>query len=409
MMTGMATVTATVTDRSGVRRRVGLLATTHMVDDFYQGAVPVLLALFAVQRGYTGLAAGGIMFAATFVSSLLQPAFGLLTDRHRMPWLIPGGMLLAGVGISLSGLVDNYAYTWLVVAAAGCGVAAFHPEASRATREAAGASTQAMSWFSVGGNVGLAVAPVVVTPLLAYSGLHGTPLLVVPAVLLAGWLAWRGGWRRRSAAGKAGRPAARGTAAGTPARDDRRRFGWLLVVVVMRSISYVGIATFLVLYLHHHFGMSTTAAAPALTVFTGVGAAGTLLGGWLADRYGRTRILRIGYALALVGICCLVLAPTVALAYGAVVLAGLGLYLPFAIHTTLGQDYLPHRLATASGLTTGLSVSAGGALAPVLGVLVDHAGEHVMLAVLAAAPIIALLASTALSDNVRPVGVAGAR
>jgi hypothetical protein len=34
--------------------------------------------------------------------------------------------------------------------------------------------TQAMSWFSVGGNAGIALGPVIVTPILLGTRLHGT-------------------------------------------------------------------------------------------------------------------------------------------------------------------------------------------------------------------------------------------
>ncbi|HEX3922237.1 MAG TPA: hypothetical protein VHY31_08120 [Streptosporangiaceae bacterium] len=52
---------------------------------------------------------------------------------------------------------------------------AYHPEATRTARGIAGDSTQAMSWFSVGGTAGLALGPPVVTPVLLVTGLAGTP------------------------------------------------------------------------------------------------------------------------------------------------------------------------------------------------------------------------------------------
>lgn len=395
----MTLQTAQLTARA--KRRVGVLSVTHFVDDFYQGSVPALVPLFAAERGYSGLATGGLMFAGTFLSSLLQPGFGLLTDRLRMPWLVWVGMLVAGVGIAASGVIDQYLYTWLAITLAGIGVAAFHPEGARATREAAGGSAQAMSWFSVGGNIGIAVAPVLITPLLSTTGLGATPLLIVPGALLAGgFLSWtlrgRGDQTRPH---QLATPPHSTPASATPARaNDWRSFSWLLVVVIMRSIAYVGVSTFFVLYLVGRFGLSAAAAAPALTVFTGTGACGTILGGWLADRYGRTIIIRLGYATAIAGLVLIALAPTVPLAYLAAVVSGLGLYLPFAVHTTLGQDYLPQKLATASGMTTGFAISAGGILAPVLGTFADTHGRHAVFLVLIAAPVIALLASLPLTD-----------
>lgn len=371
------------TGRQSRRARLGLLIGSHLVDDFYQGAVPALLPFFAAERNYTGLAAGGLTFAATFLSSAVQPAFGWASDRRRMRWLIGIGLLTAGVGVGLSGLVDNYPVTWIFIMVAGLGVAAYHPEATRTAREVGGRSTQAMSWFAVGGNAGIAIAPVVATPILAMTGLAGTPLLAIPAVLMAGTLAASHRTLRQ-------RPAAHTSAAATAGHggraDDWATMGWLVGVVVLRSTAYLGIATFLVLYLIRDFGVATSTAEPALTVFTGSGACGTLLGGWLADRWGRIGTLRLGYAVATVGIAVIVLSPTVAVVYVGCVLAGIGLYLPFAIHTMLGQDYLPNHLATASGITTGLAISAGGLFSPLLGLLTDTFGQRTTLTVLVLLP-----------------------
>ncbi|MER2093224.1 MAG: hypothetical protein ABS918_10785, partial [Saccharopolyspora rectivirgula] len=118
-----------------------------------------------------------------------------------------------------------------------------------------------------------------------------------------------------------------------------------------------------------------------------------------SDRRGRVLVLRLGYALAAVGMAVIAVAPAVAVVYLGCVLSGLGLYLPFAVHTTLGQDYLPNRLATASGLTTGLSVSAGGLFTPLLGLLSDSAGQQVTIGVLIIGPLLALVFATRLHER----------
>ena len=69
---------------------------------------------------------------------------------------------------------------------AGLGVAAYHPEGAKfaayasATRRASG-----MSLFNVGGNLGYALAPIVVTALVLGLGLAGGALVVVPGLLIA--------------------------------------------------------------------------------------------------------------------------------------------------------------------------------------------------------------------------------
>jgi MFS transporter, FSR family, fosmidomycin resistance protein len=377
------------------RPALALLVGTHVVDDFYQGAVPAILPFLVADRHYTYAQATGITLAATFLSSLLQPVFGMLADRRRMTWLLGAGLLTAGVGIGLCGVGDGYWATWGAVALSGSGVAAYHPEASRSARLAAGASAQGMSLFAVGGNAGIAVAPLFVAPVLGATGLGGTPLLALPAVVTASILALG------ARGGVAAPRRAPGSVAGSD-RDDWRSFGWLTVMVVARSIAYFGISSFLALLLIHRFGVSKQMGSAALAVFTGTGAAGTVIGGRLADRAGRLRTVRTGYALTVPGLLGLLLAPGPAIAFGAAVVLGLGLYVPFSVHTTLGQEYLPGRIGTASGVTLGLAVSAGGAVTPLLGLLADAAGIRAALALLLVLPVTALAVSTRLPETRPP-------
>src|SRR5205823_14056535 len=124
--------------------------------------------------------------AATISSRVIQPLFGHLSDRISLPWLMPLGPALGGLGVALAGLAPSYALTFAAVVVSGLGVAAFHPEGSRFANYVSGARrASGMSLFSVGGNIGFALGPVVVTPLLLAFGLHGTVFLIVPTWLMA--------------------------------------------------------------------------------------------------------------------------------------------------------------------------------------------------------------------------------
>jgi FSR family fosmidomycin resistance protein-like MFS transporter len=380
--------------RAGSGPILALLGATHAIDDLYQGAVPALLPFLAIERHYTYAGLTGLTLAATFLSSAVQPAFGVLTDRRRVGWLIAAGLFVAGLGVGLSGLGDSYLITWLAICLSGIGVAAYHPEATRTARGVAGNSTQAMSWFSVGGNIGIALGPVLVTPVLLVTGLRGTPLLALPAAATAALLAIRRPWRRAQAAGSAappGRSPGDGAdAAGLPRRDDWRSFARLTAVVTTRSIVYFGVASLLALFVIRRFHEPTAVGSAALTAFVAAGAVGSLTGGWLADRWRRLATIRLGYACAVPALVLLAAAPNVAVAFGAAVVCGLFLYLPFAVQVTLGQDFLPNRIGTASGVTLGLAISIGGLAAPLFGFLADRYGLAVSLAVLAALPLLSL-------------------
>jgi MFS transporter, FSR family, fosmidomycin resistance protein len=373
--------------------RLAFLTSTHVVDDLYQGAVPALLPFLAIERHYSYTGLTGITLAATFLASVVQPGFGALTDRYRnLGWLVAAGLLVAGLGIGLSGLGDNYLITWCAVAASGVGVAAYHPEATRTARGMAGDSTQAMSWFTVGGNLGIALGPVVVTPVLLATRLHGTPLLALPALVMAAVLAVRRPWR--VAAG----PRSSGVSASAGRADDWRGFARLTVVVVLRSIAYFGLASLLALFAIRHFHLSAGAGSAVLTVFIGSGVIGTLSGGWLADRWQRIGILRLGYGLAALGVLLLVAAPDVAVLFVAAFMLGIVLFAPFAVQVTLGQDFLPNRIGIASGVTLGLATSAGGVAAPLFGLLADTYGLPVALGTIAVFPALACALTFLLRD-----------
>lgn len=375
------------------RTRLAFLTSTHVVDDLYQGAVPALLPFLAIERHYSYAGLTGITLAATFLASVVQPGFGALTDRFRnLGWLVAAGLLVAGLGIGASGLGDSYLITWLAVAASGVGVAAYHPEATRTARGMAGDSTQAMSWFSVGGNLGIALGPVVVTPVLLATRLHGTPLLALPAVVMAVVLAVRRPWRRVRTGGAGRAPASDGRA------DDWRGFARLTVVVVLRSVAYFAVASLLALFAIRHFHTSAAVGSALLTTFIASGVIGTLSGGWLADRWQRIGTLRLGYGLAATTMLLLVTAPDLVVLFIAAFVSGIVLFAPFAVQVTLGQDFLPSRIGMASGVTLGLGTSVGGVAAPLFGLLADAYGLPAALATAAAFPALACALTFLLRD-----------
>nr|WP_325051087.1 MFS transporter [Lentzea atacamensis] len=365
------------------KRRMTVLVAGHAVDDLYQGAVPAIVPFLVAERSYGYVAAAGITVAATLLSSVVQPLFGVLTDRRAMPWLVPAGMTVAGVGIGLCGLGDSYLFTWLAIALSGLGVAAYHPEAARLARRVSRDGHIGMSWFALGGNVGFALGPVLVTPVLAFGGLQASPLLMIPALI--------GGALTLALRGVRGEPA---HVVAHTGRDDWGQFGRLTVVVIARSMVTFGLSTFLAIWVTQRVG-GLVAGSAALVVLFGVGAAGTLLGGVLAGRWGRIRVVRVSYAVAVPAVAGIALVPGPAV-YLMVALAAVALYAPFSLHTTLGQDYLPNRLGTASGVTLGLAVSVGGMAAPVVGAIAAVTNLQWALLSLTVLPAIAWVAARGL-------------
>ncbi|MFG3437042.1 MFS transporter [Nonomuraea sp. NPDC047897] len=369
-----------------------LLPIGHGSVDFYQGMVPVLVPFLVAERHYDHLGVSGFVLAASLLSSVVQPLFGGFTDRWAMPWLVPAGTLAAGCGVALLGVAGSYPLALAAIALTGFGVAAYHPEGARLARAVTGGEHVGMSWFSLGGNVGFALAPVIATPVLAVGGLAAAPLLLAPAVLGTLVTLPLLGRRARAAAGRR-----------TGGRDDWPAFRLLSAVVVLRSIAYVGLSTFLGLFAQQRVHPGDAAGGAALFVLFAGGAAGTVLGGRLARRWGRVRTMRRAYGVAVLAVAGVALVPGPAL-YGVVAVAAIALYVPFSLHITLGQDYLPNRVGTAGGVTLGLAVSVGGVLAPALGALADATSLQAMLATLGVFPALAWLLARRLREPGRLEG-----
>ena len=166
------------------------------------GSIPALIPFLVHQRGYSFGAAGVLLLVVTIGSSIIQPVFGALSDRLQLAWLMPVGVALAAVGIAGAGLFDSFALTCIVVGLGGLGVAAFHPEGARYANYASGDRRgTGMSLFSVGGNAGFALAPVLITPAVLLVGLSGTLIVaILPAIVAVVLAVELPKMKRRSAA-----------------------------------------------------------------------------------------------------------------------------------------------------------------------------------------------------------------
>jgi FSR family fosmidomycin resistance protein-like MFS transporter len=363
-------------------------AGAHAVDDFYQGLVPAAVPFFVLERHVSYVGASGLALAATLGSALPQILVGVVADRHRLRWLAPFGVSLAGVGAGLAGLAPGYPLVFALILVSGVGVAMFHPPAGRDARRAAGGSATAMSYFAAGGSIGFFAAPAIATPLLDGLGLGATALFIPPALLM-GFVLLR--YQHRSHAAAITPVVARGT-------DRPGQFAALTGVEVIRSTFSFGVNTFVSLYWIRHLGGSSALGGIALTLELAGGVLGTLAGGRIADRLGLVRTVQLGNSLLLPALVALLSCDDQYGALPLVFLVGLVTNVPFAVLVKLGQDYLPSRPGTAAGVTLGLAVSAGGLFMPLLGLVADHRGPRGVFVVLAVIPIVAVAVSAVLRE-----------
>jgi FSR family fosmidomycin resistance protein-like MFS transporter len=370
--------------RAGIdKRAMTLLASGHLGTDFANGALPALLPFLVDRFGLTYTLAATLMLASTVSSSVIQPLFGLWSDRRGAIWLLPLGVGLAGLGIALAADAPSYWSCLVLVVVSGIGVAAYHPEGSKFAAYASGRlRASGMSAFSVGGNIGFALGPIVATPVVLAFGLRGGLLLAVPCLAIAAGLVAAMRYLRtfvpdRQAAERSGE-----------GEDRRGAMALLLGVIAFRSVAWFGLVTFVPLW-EISLGHSKAHGNRLLSLMLVAGAIGTVFAGPAADRLGRRPILigSLGATAPLIAVFIAVGGVPGAIA---LMLVGACVIGTFGVTMVMSQEYLPRHIGMASGLSIGLSIGLGGIAAVALGVLADAVDLRAALWVCAAAPLAAL-------------------
>ena len=365
-----------------------MLGAGHMATDMGQGALPAILPFLVISGGLNYASAAGLAFAAAFTSSILQPLFGLWSDKINLRWLIPAGVLMAGFFLPFIGLLHEYYWLMFLVAIlSGIGVAAFHPEAARAANQLTGKKKgSGMSIFSVGGSLGFAFGPALVTPAILFAGLSGTLFLIIPPIAVFALLMLYSSRMREAAVLSVEREKAASPALAA-AKNEWGLFWWLALAIVFRSIIFQNINTFLPLYWVNVLGQSMASGGAILTFMLLLGAVCTLLGGWMADRFGLIKVTRIGAVMMIPAL--FLFTRTTSPVFAAICIVFIA-FSSFTITTPmiiLGQKYLPANIGFASGISLGISISIGGMVAPLVGRFADIYGLHAAFQFLAFLPL----------------------
>jgi FSR family fosmidomycin resistance protein-like MFS transporter len=377
---------------------IAALSASHLLNDMMQSLAPALYPVFARGLSLSFFQIGVITFVFQFTASLLQPAIGFALDRKPLNAILPAGMAFTVVGLMLLAFADTYPLILLSVAVIGVGSAVFHPEASRVARAASGGRHGfAQSFFQVGGNFGQATGPLlaafIVAPFGQRSILAFTVLALIAVALLTGvsrWHAARRAERRRAAA----------TPGPTHPRPVVVRTLAVLIVMLFSKVLYLAsIGSYYTFYLIDAFHVSIQEAQVMLFVFLASVAAGTFLGGPLADRIG-AKFVVWGSILGVLPFTLLL--PHLGLAGTIVNSVAIGLVISsaFSAMVVYAQELTPGNVGAVAGLFFGLSFGLGGIGAALLGVLADRTSIGFVYQVCAFLPAIGLLG--ALLPNPRP-------
>lgn len=376
-----------------------LIALAHLVADLSQGALPALLPELQKTFNLTYAQIGLIVLMQNMASSVIQPLFGYLSDRISLPWLIPAGVLISGLGMASLVFAQSYSHIILSVTLGGLGIAAFHPQGSKAAHLTSdkGSKGHSMGIFSVGGNLGFALGAMYLTFLLQRSGgLSNLVWFSLPAVILAPIL-WSQLQRIVPSA------SASSVQAATEKRQEPSAIPWSLLAVLLtyifiRSSINTGLSTYIPLYYVNYLSGSPYYASNLLSVFFLSGVAGTYAGGRLSDKWGRKKVIVTSMAATLPLVAIL---PYTGGLMTVVVVGLIGFVMISSFSTTivLAQEAMPNHIGMAGGLTIGFSIGLGGVGATLLGYVADRFGIPSVFTLLALLAVAGLICTFFLPDS----------
>ena len=350
-------------------------------------------------------------------SGVSQTAAGFLVDRFPARTVLLSGLALLCAAIMLMGFAPAFWMLFPLAVLAGLGNSVFHPAdlsiltaSVRRTRHG-----RAYGFHTLGGNLGYALAPIVMVGLALELGWRsalvaaGAGGLVLFLLLLLN--------RRRfldaqeevhalhASPLSADRPAA--SAWRRPFAAVRHGFAPLLsapvwlcfAFFVLLSGATIGLQSFFPALMDQLYDLPVAEGAPLLSVFLFGASGGVLLGGFLAERVGARHQVVIAAGLASAA------AFFVAIGFGLFPAALLGV--PFALAGILvgltmpSRDMLVRETAAASArgrvfgfVYSGLDV--GAAAAPlIVGLLLDHGNPRAALWLIAALLLLAIASAVA--------------
>jgi FSR family fosmidomycin resistance protein-like MFS transporter len=379
------------------KKVLSLLSAGHLVTDVNQGALPALLPFFKEALSLSYTMSGTILLAANITSSIIQPAFGHLSDKKPIGWFLPLAPLIACLGLSLSGLMPNYSLVILSVILSGFGIASFHPEGFKTAYFFTGDKrATGMSIFAVGGNLGIALGPIAALSLVTHFGLNGTLGMILPGILIATPLILS--MSTLTTPVKSAHKEASKRKKSPLSRNQKVSFFLLIIIATIRSWAQMGLATYIPFYYIDYLKGNPVYAGKLVSTFLFAGVVGTLLGAPLADRWGHKRFLSLALIVS-VPFLVLFYYSSGLMSFLLLGIAGMVLLSTFALTTVMAQTLLPQHLGMASGMMVGFTISAGGIGVTVLGTIADTWGVPMAIKSVFVLPLIGFFLALLLKDR----------
>ncbi|SHN13959.1 MFS transporter [Mucilaginibacter sp. OK098] len=365
---------------------------SHLLNDMIQSIItsvyPLLKQHFSLNFTQIGL----ITFTFQVTASLLQPIVGFFTDRKPRPYSLAIGMSITLAGVLMLSRAPNFIAILGAVAMMGIGSSIFHPESSRLAHVASGGKKGvAQSIFQLGGNAGSAIGPLLVALIVAPYGQHYIIWFTAAALLGIVILSKVGQWYKAHLSLRAGKPTVKADVSNNLSRKKVITSLIVLLLLIFSKFFYLASMTnYFTFFLIGKFHISIQQSQFYLFIFLAAIAAGTLIGGFMGDRFGRKYVIWF----SILGVAPFTLLLPYTDLFWTITLAviiGIILSSAFSAIVVYAHELVPGKVGMVSGLFFGLAFGMGGLGSALLGKLADSTSIFYVFKVCAFLPLIGII------------------
>ena len=366
-------------------REVWLVTIGHSLTHWYPATFYLLLPLIGHELGLSYVQIGSILTVQATAGALSNVPGGMLVDSiDRKGLLMAVSLFWVGAPYLLMGFSHQY---WMLLGCAalvGIGNNLWHPTAipllAKRFPERRGL---VVSIHGMGGNVGDAVAPLVVGAMLSLLSWRNVMVLnVIPGVMMSCVILLSLGRMQfhNPPAGAGARAPGQRSAAGQRLRDFRQLLGNRTLLMLsagggFRAMTQSTLLTFLPVFLAREMGLSSILIGGCMFGMQVAGFTAAPIAGHLSDKMGRRRIIMSSMATS--GVILLFMAVAGRSPAFVFLVAFLGFFL-FAIRSVMQAWLLDATPPSMGGTSIGVlfgTQAVGSAIGPITGgLLADNFG-----------------------------------
>jgi len=365
---------------------------SHLINDLIQGIIPSVYPLLKEKYELSFVQIGLITFAFQFTASILQPLVGYYTDKKPKIYAQIYGLILSTFGVVFLSYANDFSSIILSCVLIGIASAIFHPESSRIANLASGGKIgMAQSIFQIGGNLGTAIAPLLVALIVLPNSQELIIVFILPLVFGFFILKKVAAWYKKYLANMQSK---KSNAYIANIDFSKRKIKFILVILLViifsKFIYAASLSNYYSFYLIEKFSLTIEQAQIHLFIYLFSYMLGTIIGGPLGDKFGRIYVIWFS---VLGAIPFILMLPYVNLFYTDIFMIIIGLIMASAFPAILSyaQELLPKKLGIISGMFYGFAFGVAAIGSALIGVLADYTSIYFVYQLCSFLPLIGIV------------------